>query len=65
MTLSVVPPHDKSHLSQVGGHRQRSSTDTMVLVCSMISQYHVTKVSSNIGRSVSKLVTMLPTLVVT
>ena len=48
-----------------GGHRQRSSTDTMVLVCSMISQDHVTKVSSNIGRSVSKLVNMLPTLVVT
>ena len=48
-----------------GAHRQRSSTDTMVLVCSMISQDHVTKVSSNIGMSVSKLVTMLPTLVVT
>ena len=47
------------------GHREHGSRDIMVLVCHIISQDRMTKVSSNIiGKSPSRIVTILPSLVV-
>ena len=47
-----------------GDDRHRGSGDVLVFVCHMISEHLVTKRSRNIGRNPSRLVTILPSLVV-
>ena len=52
--------------AKFGGYRDHGSGNIMVLVCHMISQGQLSKGSSNInGRNPSRLVTILPRLVVT
>ena len=57
LVISHTPP-------KIGGCRHCVSIDIMVLVCHMTFQDHVTKGSSNMGRSSSGLVTILASLVV-
>ena len=62
MTLEAaqVSPHP----AKFCGHRHCGSGDIMVLFCHVVLQEHVTKgPSSNMARSPSKLVTILPSLV--
>ena len=47
-----------------GDDRHRGRGDVLVFVCHMISEHHVTKRSRNIGRNPSRLVTILPRVVV-
>ena len=52
------------HPAMFGGHRHCGSGNIMILVCQVISQYNVIKGSCDlIGRSPSRLVTILPSLV--
>ena len=65
MTLCVVPPQGIHTPTKSGGDRHCGSGYVMAFVYQMISEDHVTKVSSNImGRGHSSLVTSLPSLVV-
>ena len=59
-------PLKVSHNSgRLGSHKDCASGDIMFLVCQLIAEDHVTKEKSNpLGRSGSKLVTMLQSLVV-
>ena len=50
--------------AKFGGDRHRGRGETMVLVYHVISGDHVTKGSSNMGGSLSSLVSSLPNIVV-
>ena len=53
-----------NHPAKFGGHRHRGKGDTMVLVCHVFSQDRAAKKLSNVmGRSPSKIISRLPSLV--
>ena len=52
------------HPARLGGHRHCGSGDIMVSVCHVILQEHLIKGScDSMGRSLSRKVTILPSLV--
>ena len=51
-------------LTSFGGDKHCESGDIMVLLCHVISQDSVSKLSNSMDRSLSRLVTTLPSLVV-
>ena len=57
LVLSFTP-------TQFGDHKHCGSGDIMVLVSRVSLQEHMTKGLSNMGRGPSRLVTILPSLVV-
>ena len=64
MTFWVGAPKVSHHLTMFGGHRHYDSGDGWALVCHVILQDHVIKVSYDFRvRSPSSYITILPSLV--